>query len=678
MKKIKILLLSFLISFQIFGFLPAKIVMAQEASPDETTQSSPAPQESPSPGPDQSSPSPDVSPSPSVSPNPSPSPSPETSPSPDISAADINTQSPEPSPSPSPCDNSSADVAQCNAANIDNTTASGADTGNNQATGSANPASGAQIDTGAASSDVSHLNIANTNSTNSTINVQLNNITSDSAGDINLSPDPQAANSIPASVLNENSATVTNDVNAFSNTGNNNIDGSGQIKTGDAYTAVDIFNLINANLIDSILQFAVINIFGTLNGNIILPSLGETSTSGSTPKIGELSQTNYAQILNNVVASSDSGNNSAGAGNISTGDAYTTTNISNFANYNLFNSNYVFLLINNLGTWNGAFAGWTMLPVTMPDGSTSYIYTNIPSTCNCLPITNINQNNDVTLTNNVNAASSTGSNTLTGKGSITTGNSYTSVNLLNFVNANIVSSHLFFEIINIFGTLNGDIGDSAHLNSKNEPEAAGGPNTDSSKKQEGGKLQLSATSNVGDHVNPGDTAMFFLNVSNAGTGALYDTNVRFTLIDSEGDVALVKNYNLGEIDASHLAKISFGTLLSSSAPLGQYKVVVEAGATTGENNASQSASAGLTFNVGSLITKVSGTILGDVHAQDKTIVSSVKQNVSDKDSRNMNISRVAWIIFYALLLIAVIVYIARPKTFKELINEAKKAKQLIF
>lgn len=71
-------------------------------------------------------------------------------------------------------------------------------------------------------------------------------------------------------VSSYNSAQVTNNINSSSNTGGNNINNSnnGSIRTGNAYSVVNLSNFINSNFINSTAFFGFINIFGKWSGNI--------------------------------------------------------------------------------------------------------------------------------------------------------------------------------------------------------------------------------------------------------------------------------------------------------------------------------------------------------------------------------------------------------------------------
>src|SRR3989338_5272290 len=73
-------------------------------------------------------------------------------------------------------------------------------------------------------------------------------------------------------VNTNNNADVINNVNVTSNTGNNDVSGlNTSLKTGDATTNVNIFNLLNTTLVGNHWYFTVINIFDNFIGDIIFP-----------------------------------------------------------------------------------------------------------------------------------------------------------------------------------------------------------------------------------------------------------------------------------------------------------------------------------------------------------------------------------------------------------------------
>ena len=121
-------------------------------------------------------------------------------------------------------------------------------------------------------------------------------------------------------ITQKNKAYVKNDITATSNTGGNKIKANddvkgGKIKTGDAFTGVDVTNVLNSNeaTVDSCECFNDVTI----------------------------NQKNKAKVKNYVTADSNTGDNKIKAGDdvkwgkIKTGDAFTGVSVSNILNSNV-------------------------------------------------------------------------------------------------------------------------------------------------------------------------------------------------------------------------------------------------------------------------------------------------------------------------------------------------------
>jgi len=636
MKKTKSIVITIVIIVYLLGILPRQAVYAEEVTPppeEQTTEDQSQSTDSSNPG-DQGS-----------------DPQTQTSQDPTDQGSDpeiTSSASPSPSPSPDPCvsDCPPTEVDQTNDASIDNQVTDTANTGDStisanstsdeseptsEVTGgesdpteeaigpegsdphsdtgseSSNDPVSSAIDTGDAASEVDIVNLANTNLVNSTVNYTILNIYLDEDGNIDLTKSEalEFESSANLVVNQQNTATVNNTVLAVANTGENSIDGTaGTITTGSASIIVNIINFINANLINANWNFVLINIFGNLVGNIILP---EPPPAGGSGADGGLllsaNQTNDADIQNDVAASANTGNNGIdGSGSIQTGDAFSFVNLQTYANSNLIGGNYNYLLINNFGIWNGTFYGWGAAGAATPTYGQMLFSFLSPNSSNQDGSVLANQQNYALLTNSVTAQANTGGNSLTGSGGINTGNAFSVVNILNFVNTNIINSFGFFGIINIFGTLNGDIGGADHFPMTTESQSQSQSEESSQSQEEvrvaGGQLEASMTTNVGTHVNPGDTVMFFINAKNPGTGPVYDSKVVFNLYDSNGEIGAIQTFDIGKLEPGQTAKISFGLVLAGTAPSGLYGAIVEANGKVGPDDTAIASQSETTFRVG--------------------------------------------------------------------------------
>lgn len=391
----------------------------------------------------------------------------------------------------------------------------------------------------------------------------------------------------------DNFSYLENNISQIANSGDNQIDSSGAatIQTGDAISSVSVINNVNTNIIDSKIHLVTINIFGSLEGNIILPE--------STPNLSicqncssNVTVSNNALVNNNVNSSANSGSNnlvlnSTGSAEIISGNAESVVNVVNLINANFINTIFKYFYINTLGIWVGDFLGWMDEPPTSDSNITISSSTPIQSDSNCINCSSgsIGGTNIASVTNNIDVLSNTGLNTLesNSSGNISTGNAYSSVSLVNIVNSNFINSSGFIGFINIFGSLVGDVGGSSvFIEEENQeipeddnlqPEANNQEINSNSNKESGGLLEVTHTNNVGTHVLPGDTVTFFAKVKNTGSGKVYGTKLKIELF-KDGKSYGGSYFNLGDINPQKTLKFSTGLVLSKKAITGRYNAVV--------------------------------------------------------------------------------------------------------
>lgn len=419
-------------------------------------------------------------------------------------------------------------VVNDNQATVENNVCSSAETGSNTVTGE-----DSKIDTGDANAEVNSVNVVNTNLVGQDFWQAIINLFGTSENDIDLTQIEGFANfdlnliSILSTnantgdgsvnialanllssfaVYNINTTTLINQINLLASTGNNQILGEdGSIETGNASASLNLFNLVNTNLVGEDWFFGLINLFGELNGDIILPyelqylgleggetgqvsALNENTGDGSTNQASasdqtlvDIDNTNNACLTNNVSVTANTGDNDIiGDGEIQTGNADASANLANIVNTNIFGSRWLLLIINNYGGWTGNLIGWwgnlfsvgnTIFAwVRLPDGQGSQTngmlaenqntgdnsqnYASASENNSLL----VNNNNTANIQNEISVTADTGHNQIVGEdGAITTGNAQASSNVLNMVNTNIIGNHWFFAVINIFGGFLGDI-----------------------------------------------------------------------------------------------------------------------------------------------------------------------------------------------------------------------------
>lgn len=177
---------------------------------------------------------------------------------------------------------------------------------------------------------------------------------------------PVARDYANTQINNVNEADVENTADAAANTGGNTINGSGEIETGEAYSGTNAVNIINTNIVRNNWFFLLINNMGSWIGDIFnwdeknnsyqyafsydFQGSGECEIPGSL----SINNQNSAAIKNSASSSANSGNNSIdGNGKINTGNAYALSNIFNFINSNFIGDNWMFGVVNIMGTWKG-------------------------------------------------------------------------------------------------------------------------------------------------------------------------------------------------------------------------------------------------------------------------------------------------------------------------------------
>jgi hypothetical protein len=576
----------------------------------------------------------DVSPTPTDTPSPTPTDTPTPSPTPDPSITPTDTPTPAPD-----------GVNISNTATVSSTLQSDANTGNNAVTStggtdhsqpntnnSSLSTPNSTIATGNATSSTSIVSDVNTNSVNSSVINQTLNIFVAQNGSIDLSdPFTIASNAISThpedSVINvsvtnvNNFAYVTNDVASAAITGENLIntpDQSAAINSGNAFSAVSLLNKVNFTVVNSQIHLITINIFGNLNGNIILPN-PNTSTDCSGCGINT-SINNTAEVVNNLSSTADTGDNSiiaSGSATISTGNAQSTINNLNLINTNVLGTNAEILYINNFGTWNGNFIGWGNFDPTA--GGASLVFTDFSPNQSGSSSGQTNINNTALVQNNVSSLAFSGGNSINGgRSSIATGNSFSAISLMNFINTNFINSFGFFGFINIFGNWTGNIGGASQFaaldsqgNSNPPPLIESIDNTTSNdspstSQEQGGQLTVENTNNVGSFVYPGDTVTFIIKVKNTGTGKVHGTKLNLNLILNQ-QVIGTTSFNLGDIDAQKGKKITTGIVLPKNSLGGIYTAKAVATGNTGPDDNSLSVVADSNFNVLNNFTAYSGT-----------------------------------------------------------------------
>ncbi len=299
----------------------------------------------------------------------------------------------------------------------------------------------------------------------------------------------------------QNDGLIDNILDLSAITGQNTADkntSDGSITTGDANIAATLVNLLNTTVTNGSLWLTVADIFGDLNGNIVLPDLaalaaaagygdlaidvaneqtGANSDNAIAVDINDEEKTainNEADIKTNVEAKAITGQNetlaNTGGGSIATGDGSVSASSVSLANTTIEGGNWGLVVVNALNRWLGFLVGdagqvralsqaETIREIEARNSATGENSdNNLAISDSASRQTDIN--NDAVINNDVTAAAITGQNEAsknTGQGIINTGDANVEVTAVNIANTTVKDGSLFIAVVNIFGDWLGDL-----------------------------------------------------------------------------------------------------------------------------------------------------------------------------------------------------------------------------
>jgi len=272
-----------------------------------------------------------------------------------------------------------------------------------------------------------------------------------------------ATSTPPAMIVEiENQATSTTAATTSAATGDNSAttsaDGVAIINSGDAYAYTNVVNLTNTNIINSDGFILFLNqLFGTSNIDFrtMFDVFSDTETTSTLcPSTDCQSGTletyvsNQTTINNNITVVADTGSNNATGGTaaVLTGDAYAAANVTNVANTNIVDANYLVMTFSNFGDLFG--------DVILPGANLlQMLFQSSPSVQTEAMITNSS-----TIENNLAVAADTGDNTSTGSSSvIETGDATAYTNIYNQTNTNAINSDSFTLLFRVHGDWAGEV-----------------------------------------------------------------------------------------------------------------------------------------------------------------------------------------------------------------------------
>lgn len=350
------------------------------------------------------------------------------------------------------------------------TTSTGVDT--SETISSANPTTTASttIGTGDTISNTDIFTDTNTNTVETVLGSQVSATATEVAleeASTTLSEIPASSSSasLPATHLSiENQATSTTNSTTTATTGDNHTNsdaGLSSSNTGDALAIANVVNLINTNSINSTGMFAFLyQLFGTIALDVrSLFTVFESPDYNTTELCSQLGceitpleyhSTNSAVIINNVSVVADTGNNTAHGDQaiIDTGNAYALANVTNLANTNLIDAQYLLLTFSNFGDLFGdiIFPGKELL-------ERLFSLAHSPAADNQLFITN-----QSTVTNAVSTEAISGQNTASADvAAISTGNTNSYSSVFNQTNHNAIDSDSVTLLIRVHGDWDGEV-----------------------------------------------------------------------------------------------------------------------------------------------------------------------------------------------------------------------------
>lgn len=361
-----------------------------------------------------------------------------------------------------------------------NQTASAATTGN--AAVSSNTTAGSAT-TGTATATATILNNVNSVIT-ANDNQKAANFTYDVMGDVNgdimlyplllksmiesnVANGPSSDTSISAT---QNNA-LTNDISLQATSGNalvTNNTNAGDATSGSAHTVANVVNVLNSMIAANKSFIGTINIYGNLNGDILvapdfipqmIASNGGTQTT-STGAETTIQSTDTQTIINNVALAAQSGSaavtNNTTAGNATSGSADTNVVIFNLSGHAIIAKNSLLVFVNVLGKWVGVI-------VDAPTGATSALVGNdVSSDTVATPDLTVHTQANNAITNNIALSSKSGNAVVNGNtnaGSATSGNATASANIANISSSQLGISDWFGVLfINVFSSWYGSFG----------------------------------------------------------------------------------------------------------------------------------------------------------------------------------------------------------------------------
>jgi hypothetical protein len=341
--------------------------------------------------------------------------------------------------------------------------------------------------TGDAAADTTVVNVVNSTVGGGSTAYFTSDISGDVYGDIILNPiilgalllqsagNPTTAYASSVTLNSDTNNQLTNNIDLSAVSGDATVagnTGAGSALTGTANTVANVMNIINSIIAANQSFVGTINIYGNLNGDILIApdfiaqliaSNGGTSTTNQAVATSiDVNLSDVQAITNNIDLSATSGDatvtGNTAAGSALTGTATTNITILNLTGRQVIASNSMLVFVNVLGKWIG-------LIVDAPVGATSAaIGSGLDQNMVMSAATNASLDADVNnrITNNISLDSRSGDAMVsrnTQAGDATSGNATASANILNMSQSSFGLTGWFgILFINVFGSWLGSFG----------------------------------------------------------------------------------------------------------------------------------------------------------------------------------------------------------------------------
>jgi len=388
------------------------------------------------------------------------------------------------------------------------------------------------------------------------------NINGNVTGDLLIDPaliaalQPAASSNGPTdstlTVNNALSTAISNNITLGATTGDANVANNttgGDATSGDANAVANVVNVANSTVNAGQTFIGTINIYGNLNGDILLPAnmlqsliSSNSAASGATTSNNlDVNNANATSIANNVVTNAVSGTASTAgnttAGSANTGNATTNVTILNLTGQQVVAADSLLVFVNVLGQWVGlimnAPAGSTA--AALAGGATSNSTASSGSTD-----TTINNTNNTDITNSIHVAAKTGDATVTNNttgGNATTGDATASANVLNIANDSFALSNWFGVLfINVFGMWGGSFG--VNTSAGDLPSSSETTTTTDHSDDTSASTTTATTANIHNSGNQNDLGLVLASQTSANTPGSSASTADTSLVASKKQAVL--------------------------------------------------------------------------------------------------------------------------------------------